>query len=361
MVKRPTIHLIYPHGSSISCPDAIGRNLAKFLGETYPVRCYDLDHQGALTPEPGDILIGHPDPQFFTVFRASLGDPRWSRRLALIPFVHTDYTQCTFLDPLLARCDLLLAITGHYWASTLADSRFAHWTPKFRHLDLAVDPDHFPPCKSAFNPPGQRRFLYIGNHSWYKNLPFLQRIAAACPDMAFAWMGNRKNRSIPGFSSLGFMDFSTEKVRSQVAEYDFVLVGSSADANPTVILEAMAWGLIPVCTRECGYDHEPGIINIPLNDAVGTAAVLHQLQSMPAAELFELQSKNRARLTEHYHWSRFAAQVRQAIEDAKSPPLTRQTFWNRIALCWHALRSERSAWRPRNLSRALRNRFLKAF
>ena len=38
--------------------------------------------------------------------------------------------------------------------------------------------------------------------------------------------------------------------------------------------EAMSWGLIPVCTKQCGYYKNKGIINIPLNDLKNTIKTL---------------------------------------------------------------------------------------
>ena len=39
----------------------------------------------------------------------------------------------------------------------------------------------------------------------------------------------------------------------------------SADANPTTILEAMAWGLIPVCSVQSGYEGFSSIRNISID------------------------------------------------------------------------------------------------
>ena len=53
-----TVHLIYPHGSRISCPDAIGRNVGNRLREQFEVKQYNWDDIGVLHPGSDDILIG---------------------------------------------------------------------------------------------------------------------------------------------------------------------------------------------------------------------------------------------------------------------------------------------------------------
>ncbi|MFN3979841.1 MAG: glycosyltransferase, partial [Caldilinea sp.] len=123
--------------------------------------------------------------------------------------------------------------------------------------------------------------------------------------------------------------------------------------NPTTVLEAMAWGLIPVCTPQSGYVGYPSIINVPLDDPEGAAIVLRRLQSLPDTELFQLQAANWRLLDEHFNWDRFASQVIDAIESTDSPACGFVTAEHRRRLRRLAMRSPMAYWRPQNFVRWL--------
>lgn len=347
-----TVHLVYPHQPRISCPDAIGHQLGIRLAQHYTVRLYDWDAIQRIRPAPGDVLIGHPHPAPWTCFRWSASQRGWRRVIMLSPYNHGDPWQVSFLDAVIGRCDLYLAITGRYWYESVADSLYAHWQPKMVHVDLAIDRADFPVLKQEFNPPGERRFVYIGHSGWTKNTPYLTAIAEAAPDCPIAWIG-RGEQPIPGLQPLGFQNFATPEGKRSVAAHDFLLTVGRADANPTTVLEAMAWGLIPVCTPQSGYVGYPSIVNVPLDDPAGAAAVLRRLQTAPQSELAGWQSRNWQLLNEHFQWDRFAAQVISAIESPASPPLGPVSPAARRRLQWLTLQSPNAFWRPRNFSTCL--------
>ncbi len=350
-----TVHLIYPHGPSSACPHAIGRHLGRLLARRWRVRHYDLTHPDPIRPGPGDILLGHPDAACWSVLRSSIAHPLWHRRLLLAPFTHGDLQQWAFVDRLLPRCDRLLAITGSYWNDTLAGSAYAHWAPRFVHLDLAVDTSEFTNLKTGFGPPGRRPLVYIGHRAAYKNLPYLSALAQRLPGQSFHWIGDAA-APLRQVHSHGRQDFATAQGRSLIAGFDFLITVGRADPNPATILEAMAWGLIPVCTRESGYHREPGIINLPLDDLEGAAAILERLQQLPDAELQGMAAINRRRLAEHYTWERFAQVVEQAIDAPPGPPLLPRSLGNRLRLRWADLTASQSGLRPHNLRRGLMRR-----
>ncbi len=347
-----TIHLVYPHQPRISCPDAIGHQLAKRLAQQYTVHLYDWDEIRRIRPGRDDVLLGHPHPAPGTCFRWSARQPGWRRVLMLSPYNHGDPWQVSFLDALLPQCDLYLAITGRFWFETIKDSPYVHWLPKMIQLDLAIDRHDYPILKRRFNPPGKRRFVYIGHSGWTKNTPYLSAIAQAAPDCPIAWIGRGKT-PIAHLEPLGFQNFATETGKSTVAAYDFMLTVGRADANPTTVLEAMAWGLIPVCTPQSGYVGYPSIINVPLDDPEGAAIVLRRLQSLPDTELFQLQAANWRLLDEHFNWDRFASQVIDAIESTDSPACGFVTAEHRRKLRRLAMRSPMAYWRPQNFVRWL--------
>jgi glycosyltransferase involved in cell wall biosynthesis len=338
-VSAPTrVHLVYPHGSSISTPDAIGRELGRRLETAYEVIHHDWSDRDVIRPEPGDVLLGHPHPHPNTVFRRSLRQKGWRRRIMMAPFNHGDLRQVAFEDPIVSSCDLILAITGPYWFRTVNESRCSHWRPKMIHLDLAIDQGDFPPVKTSFAAAGGRRVVYIGHSGSFKNTSHLSEIAALIPDAEFAWMGSGA-RSISGLTALGQIDFGSQSGKDLVSQFDFLLTVGDADANPTTILEAMAWGLIPICTPTSGYDGIPSIPNVPVDDAAAAAAIVRRLLSVNEPDLLAMQSANWRLLDEHYNWDRFTAQVAEAIESTESPPLGPESLKRRVMFTFYDITS----------------------
>jgi glycosyltransferase involved in cell wall biosynthesis len=351
--RMTTVHFVYPSGPSIACPHAIGRNVAARLRTRYRVRQYDWDDVLLVRPGPDDVLIGHPHPAPWTVFRMSSRLPGWKRIIALCPYAHGDPTFISFLDQVIGRCDLYLSITGSYWYRSVVASPFAHWSPKMVHVDLAIDPHDFPRVKAGFNPPGRRRFVYIGNTAKPKNTAYLSDIARRMPGTSFTWIGNGR-RPIHGLHALGFHDFQTDSARRLVAEHDFLVTVGTSDANPTTILEAMAWGLIPVCSPQSGYDDRPGIVNVPVDDADAAAAILNRLDGASMEDLERLRSLNDAALRRHFHWDRFASQVIDAIESRMSPRLGAASLRARARLWMDSMTSPVSSLRPANFAHLAR-------
>ena len=332
------VHLVYPHGERLSTPDSIGRELGQRLETRYEVIYYDWSDRGVIVPEPGDVLVGHPHPNPKTVFRRSLRQNGWWRRLMLAPFEHGDLRQIAFEDALVSGCDLILAITGPYWFRTVGDSACSHWRPKMVHLDLAIDRSDFPPLKASFAAPGRRHIVYIGHKAGYKNTPYLSAIAALVPETEFAWIGGGPG-AIRGLTALGRIDFSTQAGRDLIGQFDFLLTVGKADANPTTILEAMAWGLIPICTPTSGYEGIPSVPNVPADDPEASASIIRRLLMAEEVDLVAMKEENWRLLDEHYTWDRFAAQVTEAIESTQSPRLLRESLKRRLGFSYYAMTS----------------------
>jgi glycosyltransferase involved in cell wall biosynthesis len=351
-------HLIYPHGNGISCPQAIGRNVAlQLAARGIKVEHHDWDELRAIRPSPGDVLIGHPHPAPWTVFRRSARQRGWRRVIAMAPYSHGDISQLAYMDEVIDDCDLFLAITGRYWGERIRESAFAHWAPKFVQVDLAVDRDDFPRVKRVFAAAGSRRFLYVGHSGWQKNVDYLSAIARLSP-FRFGWIG--AGAPISGVVAHGFRDFRTDAALDLVREYDFFITLGRSDANPTTLLESMAWGLIPVCTAQSGYEGEPGVVNVPLDDPAGAAAILRELQAAPDDELRRLQAANDARLASHFTWGRFGAQVADAIARATSPALGPTPAAHRESLRKAARASPYAPYRVGNVYRFFRGHLSRA-
>lgn len=325
------VHLIYPHGSPISAPNSIGRHLGERLGERYKVIYHDIQEPGSVEPGDDDVLLGHAWPTA-SLFRRSCRRPGWKRVILMQPYCHGDAVadQDAFVERFIRDCDLFLAITGAYWFKGVPNSRFRHWFPKMRHLDLAVDRNDFTVIKRTFNPPGKRRFVYIGYNDKYKNTAYLSQITQELPGVEFGWIGVKKG--LPGMKAHGTVDFGAQEGKDLVAQYDFLLTVGSADGNPTTILEAMAWGLIPVCTPQSGYEGYPGIPNVLLDRPKEAATRLQELQYLPETGLKDLQQINWKALDDYFNWERFAADVIKAIESTDSPACLPVSRLHRLSL-----------------------------
>lgn len=326
------VHLVYPHAERISAPDSIGRKLAQRLSSRYEVVLHDWHWRYRIDPKPGDILVGHPHPDPGTVFRMSAVRAGWNRVLMLCPY-NEDLDQWAYLELVIGRCDQYLAICGPYWWDRLDRSVFSHWRPKMVRLDMAIDAGDFPLVKSSFNPAGRRRFVYIGNSLPMKNVQYLGSLAERLPGTEFARIGPARTR-IAGVVDHGRRDFGDPNDLALIRDFDFLIMPSRIDANPTTILEAMAWGLIPVCTPQCGYEDVPGIINIPLDAPDHAASVIRELQELPDSRLLDLQEANRRRVVREFTWDRFAATVIGAIESAESPPISTPDRERRLQFAW---------------------------
>jgi hypothetical protein len=326
-----TVHFVYPRDASRnSSPFCIGNEVGDRLARDYDVRFYGWRDQVLITPQPGDILLGHPHWRRDSVFERSVRQPGWKRRILMAPYVD-DLRQVAFYDRHMDQCDLFLAITGNYWFDRIEDAAIRRWKPKMRHMDLAVNRTFFPFVKTRFNPAGQRKFLYIGHTAHNKNVGYLSRLQRECASVDISWAGKGRKK-IPGVHVLGFMDFSRPEARAKVAGFDFMITVGAMDANPTTILEAMAWGLIPTVTMQSGYENRAGIVNVPLNDAAAAEVVFQRLQAMSDAELLETQRQGQEAIDRHYRWDRFYADVRAAIEGTESPAIRAATWKERLLM-----------------------------
>lgn len=320
-----TVHFIYVKGDRISTPYAITNELATRLAQKYDLKVYDWVEKITINPAEGDVLIGHPSLLPQSVYNSSFWQKGWSKRILLNPFAHAMPEYIAFLDDLVMECDRYLAICGKYWTDTISESVVSHWQPRIEQIDLAINLNHFPSIKGKFSPSGHRKFVFIGNLYFiqgrdYKGSDYLSAIAEANPDLHIGWIGGGDDKRISNKIKVhGAVDFSNPAGLELVSSYDFLLHCGRSDANPTTILEAAAWGLIPVCTPQSGYYNEDWVVNIPLDDVETASTILRHLNSLPESQLFDYQHKARIALNSHYNWERFSQQVIDCIENKSQP------------------------------------------
>jgi hypothetical protein len=317
------VHVVYPHGPSVATPDAIGRELGRHLRQRYEVTFHDWAGFERIPASPDAAIVGHAHPVPGTTFRRSVRQPGWGRRVLLQPFV-TELDQIGYIGGVVPNVDHFVAICGRHWERLLPTSFLRSIEPTFTQVDLAVDPEAFPLLVDEGRPPGDRSLVYVGRDVPMKNLGFLERIAECRPSWRVARVGP-PGKARPSIEYLGPLDFGSSAGRELISSFDIMITVGRADANPTTVLEAMAWGLVPVCTAESGYEGYDGIANVPLGDVDRAVAVLDRLQEAPAAEITALRRANRARVEVQYSWDRFSAAVEEAIVDRGMGPASVST------------------------------------
>ena len=292
------IHFVYPFDADkIAAPWSIGNHVAAGLRRAgHEVRQYDWDDRGAIQPQPGDVLLGHPHPDAGRIWRNSVCGP-WAQVVAMSPWNGSDEYERN-LDYIFEYADSVVLICGEYWRKY---SRT--WAPKVTAVDMAINPVHLPPLERAFNPPGQRRFAFIGCTLPIKGPEYIAQVAQKYT------VGHFGYGEIPGTVRHGYVDFSTAEARAQLAGYDFLIMMADNDANPTTVIEAMSWGIIPLCRRGCGYT-SPDVV------VIDSSTVIDYWQSAPVDRLIDRQRLGFSLVREKYTWEIFTDKILEVMGHA---------------------------------------------
>ena len=156
------------------------------------------------------------------------------------------------------------------------------------------------------------------------------------------------------------MDLNAESGRKVLSEFDFVISPGRSDANPTVLLEAMSLGLIPICTPESGYDDPEYFISLTYGKIPDGCSLLESLQNMSAEELVERQRRNFS-FVENYSWDRFTKIVIDRIlKDHNSESVTEVTPMQIKSKALEIVRSANSPfrkWRVMGVTKIVENRW----
>tara|TARA_R100001530_G_scaffold15451_1_gene13794 strand:+ start:253 stop:1266 length:1014 start_codon:yes stop_codon:yes gene_type:complete len=320
------IYLVYPHDKSRStaAPWSIGYNLSKGLRKRgHLVQCHDWDEQLCVYPDgPDDILIGHPHPEPGKCFRTSMVAP-WKKVISIAPWNGSEEYRRD-QEYVWGKVDHHFAICGGAWYCKGA-MQDAGWAGTYEHddpesngvistrLDMAIDSSHFPPLKQSYNAPGERRFLYIGCTVPIKGTEYLAKCNTAFPGMNLGHIGNG---TIPTATHHGYMDLQSDAAKSLISTYDFLIMPGLHDANPTTVLEAMSWGLIPVLSDGCGYSLSGGDYHgyRLARTCTEDAALIESLQRVDETTLRDLAAKNRELVSSRYTWQRFIDSVALVLE-----------------------------------------------
>lgn len=245
----------------LSSPYTITWHVSHLLSEKaaahgYEFRYVNLDSVEPVTFNPDDIAIGHVWDTPGSFMQQAL-DATIKAKIVLQPYSHYMVSAGDvqrYID-MFQKADALLFITGEYWYNTMPDSPFAALYPKVTRLDMAVNVEKHPYSKTTWNKPGERAVCVIGHDTptkGYANVAELARVAG----FRLGHFGSGDGASfehVPCFTAHGGHVFTPDVIQWICREYDAVMAIPSADANPTILLEAAAWGLDVFCSQEAGY------------------------------------------------------------------------------------------------------------
>ena len=298
----------------LAAPYSITVNLQRFLQQRLPCKLYDWQERVDIAYGPDDIVLGHPHPDRDTAVQRAFADPRPCRaKILMFPIHHALASVNQYALPLLDRADLVLGIMGPYWYDTLGSSFLAPWQHKIVRLDMAVSAREYPQVKHRFNPPGRRGYLHVGYNVPEKGPEVLAATMERLPDFPKGWIGaGEEIAHIPRIAS--YAALTPEYVAALAKTYDVFVNTSVSDANPTTILEAMAWGFPVACTPQSGYYAMPSLRPLSTTDIAANAQTLTEMQNASEEQLQQLSTENRSLIETHYTWDRFCSTVWQNLQ-----------------------------------------------
>jgi hypothetical protein len=299
----------------IRAPLSITAHVYQALRTLGPTRLYDVRERVTIDGGPGDVLLGHYlAGDRGGVWQRSLDKGRFALRVAMNPLHHQMPEVCAELDPYVPRVDRIFGIMGPYWYDTWQQSALAHWYPKIVPIDMAIDIRAYPRVKRSFNAPGRRRFLYIGWAGAQKGTHLLSILFGLAKGQTCVAIG--PSTPLANVECRRRARFTSEYLARLAGECDFLLVPGVSDANPTVVLEAMAWGFPVCCTPQSGYHGVPEILPLSITDMRHNLRVLEALQEASERDLLDRADAARALVATRYTWDRFESTVLNALAAA---------------------------------------------
>ena len=345
------IHIVYKKDPSrVSTPWSIGNRLFDYFSKRYEVIYHSPSRDIIEAPKVGDILLGHPSWNPTGVFSRLVRMQGWKKKVAIHPICPVDLASYAHLASEVAHCDAFLAITGPVWIDRLPKTCFRSWADKLTHLNLAVDTTELPFVKTR-SQSTNRKFLFIGNNTPFKNITFLDSLAKSMPEVEFHRIGPYQRR-YRYLKQHGKLELNDTTVLEFLGQFDFMITMSNSDANPTTILEAMCLGLIPVAPLGSGYYEENGVQLISGSSLDEAKSKIWELINIPERQLEELRESNLIRVKRDYTWDVFLSKVEKTLLSSVAEDFT-LPHKERVLCLLHRLSSYRSPLKYSRLPRAV--------
>jgi hypothetical protein len=121
------------------------------------------------------------------------------------------------------------------------------------------------------------------------------------------WVG--ADRELPNLDRRPSQRLRGETMERLAAEVDVFLTMGISDANPTTILESMAWGFPVACTPQSGYYRMDEIRELSTTDMDQNLRVLDYFQSADEAELLRQADRARSLVETRFTFERYTRTV----------------------------------------------------
>jgi hypothetical protein len=225
-------------------------------------------------------------------------------------------TEVGWMNGWLAAAEHIFFITGRTWFDGIPDSPYADYLPKMTRLDMAVNAMAHPYSKHIWNPQGRRAALLVGNDTPAQNWAEAAELARVS-GLKIGYCGNALPdifSSVSQFKHYGGVVFDVQTIETLCKEYDALICLHKESANPTVLLEAAAWGLITYCTPTCGYYPNDPFMELRGGDLAFNWMQMQELQDAPEFMLQARSQATRLVMEAEYHWTKMCDQIWQGIE-----------------------------------------------
>lgn len=325
----PTLWFSYslPGGSldvnePLNSPYTISWHVGRFLREKaaeigYGFQYVNLDDTTPRTFTPDDIAIGHCWWDGGFMHQALNADIKAA--FILQPYSHGMVSpgDIGMVLDLFGKASHLFLITGEYWWDTMDLSPFASLKPHATRLDMAINAALHPHSKTRWNAPGERAVCVIGHDTptkGYKAVAELARVAG----FRLGHFGSSDGQSfehVPCMVIHGGVLFTPANIAALCDSYDALLCMPLADANPTVILEAAAWGLRVYGTPECGYTSSGMVMPLRTGDMRFNVEMMRAFQREDEYTLRIDSDGQRQRVACEYTWTTFCEILWQKVSE----------------------------------------------
>ena len=223
-----------------------------------------------------------------------------------------DIFQRAFACSAMRHSDVVIGISGPEWAGFLRmDPLFSPYVQKAHFIDMGADPLYFQMLPNRAVPPHERGVIFVGHSGFPKAPALLEEVRRLLPQVRFGWIG--RGSGLLGFEQLGVMDMGKEPARQLLSDYHIVVNVSHADANPTVLLEGMLLGLMPVSTRHSGWSGSQGVVQATDRSPGEIAKTIARVQTESERSFLEALKGNRSRAVREFSWERFEEQLWDAV------------------------------------------------
>ena len=303
-------------GGSLDCdeplnsPYSLAWNVGRFLRQKaaeigYAFQYVNLDDTTPRTFDPLDIVIGH------CWWDGGFMDQALNAGIKA-KFIIQPYSAGMVSDPdipmvldLFSKADHLFLVCGEYWFETMHSTPYARLKANATRIDMAVSPAIHPMLKTRWNKKGQRAICVIGNDipvKGFKNVAEMARMAG----IRLGHFGSARDGTfdhVPQMTLHGGMLFTPDNIKALCDQYDALCVIALADANPTVLLEAGAWGLAVYTNLQSGYLPYRPFQELRLNDDKFNIDQMRLFQQMDEYDLRRESARLRDVIEQDYNFT----------------------------------------------------------